>query len=363
MPEPAPERTMAVGHRGTTAPSDPAPGKVRTLLYRDGRRERETDTVQEAHQAITSDPGLMAWVAMSAPNRAQLTELARTFGLPALALEDTIVAHQRPKAEIYSDVLFVVLRPADYDDVYERAEIGEMHLFASENLVITIGHTEQIALESVRQRLESEPYILRNGTFAVLYGVLDAVVDAYAPAISALQHDIDELETQVFDGDPQAAGRVYRLTRQVILLQRAVDPLGAVLQDLMAPSEHSERAGTDRPRAHGSGPERTPLHHHMRDVADHVTAVREHVDGFRQLLEDIMSVNNSLIDQSQNDAMKKISSWGGILVVPALIASFYGMNNTPQETIHWVFSWPAALGLMVLSAIVLYGVFRYYDWL
>lgn len=363
MPEPAPERTMAVGHKTTTAPSDAAPGEVRTLLYRDGRREWETDTVQEAHRAVTSDPALMAWVAMSAPNRTQLTELARTFGLPALALEDTIVAHQRPKVETYNGVLFAVLRPADYDEGYERVEVGEIHLFASENLVITIGHAEQIDLESVRRRLESEPRILRHGTLAVVYGVLDAVVDAYAPAISALQQDIDELETQVFDGDPQAPGRVYRLTREVILLQRAVDPLGSVLQDLMAPPEHSDPAETDRPRTHSSDPDRVLLHHHMRDVADHVTAAREHVDGFRQLLEDIMSVNNSLIDQSQNEAMKKISSWGGILVVPALIASFYGMNNAPQGAIHWMFSWPATLVLMVVSAIVLYGIFRHYDWL
>lgn len=363
MPEPAPERIMAVGHRTTTEPSDTSLGEVRALLYRDGRRERETDTVQEAHQAITSDPDLMAWVSMGAPNRTQLTELARTFGLPALALEDTIVTHQRPKAETYGDVLFVVLRPADYDDVHERIGIGEMHLFASENVVITIGHTEQLDLEAVRRRLESEPRLLRQGTLSVIYGVLDAVVDAYAPAISALQQDIDELETQVFDGDPQAAGRVYRLTREVILLQRAVDPLGAVLQDLMAPLERSDPAEPDRPRTHGSDPDRILLHHHMRDVADHVTAAREHVDGFRQLLEDIMSVNNSLIDQSQNEAMKKISSWGGILVVPALIASFYGMNNAPQDAIHWMFSWPATLALMVLSAIALYVAFRHYDWL
>ncbi|WP_017574657.1 magnesium and cobalt transport protein CorA [Nocardiopsis kunsanensis] len=363
MSEPAPERTMAVGPRSTATPSGDVPGQVRTFLYRDGLRERETDTVQEAHREVAADPGLMVWVEMKAPNSTQLTELARTFGLPALALEDTIVAHQRPKAETYGDVLYLVLRPAEYDEVYERIGIGEVHLFASENVAVTIGHTEHIDLENVRQRVESEPRILRQGTLAVVHGVLDAVVDAYAPAVSALQQDIDELETQVFDGDPQATGRVYRLTREVILLQRAVDPLGPVLQELMASPEHSGPDRPDRPRTHGPDPDRVLLHHHMRDVADHVTAAREHVDGFRQLLEDIMSVNNSLIDQDRNEAMKKISSWGGILVVPALIASFYGMNNAPEDAVHWVFSWPVTLVIMVLSAVALYGVFRRYDWL
>ena len=363
MTDPAPERIMALGHRAAMLPPETEPGPVRSVLYRSGQREREVDTIQEAGRAIAEDDGLMAWVDLSGPDRGQITEVASTFGLPDLVLEDALAAHQRPKAEIYHDVLFVVLRPARYDDAAEQVEIGETHLFASENAVITIQHTGHVDIEAVRDRLEAEHHILDQGPLGVVYAVLDRVVDAYAPVVAGVQEDIDELEDQVFDGDPRAARRTYRLTREVIRLQRAVDPLEELLRELVAPLEHPDRAAPGLPHLRGTRTERAAMRAHLRDVADHKTTVREHVDSFRQMLQDIMSVSNTLVDQSQNEAMKKISSWGGILVLPALIASIFAMNATPGPEHHWVFSWPITLGFMGLSALALYVIFRRNGWL
>lgn len=363
MTDPAPERLMALGHRAATPPSETEPGPMRSVLYRAGRRERETETVQEAGQAVAEDAGLMAWVALVEPDRGQLTEVARTFGMPYLALEDALSAHQRPKAEIYHDVLFVVLRPAWYDDAAERVDVGEIHLFASKNAVVTIQHTDHVDLEVVRDRVEGEQHILTHGPLAVVYAVLDRVVDAYAPVVAGLREDIDEVENQTFDGDPRASRRTYRLAREVILLQRAVDPLDELLRELVTPLEHPDRAEPGLPHLRGTHGERATLRAHLRDVADHQTAVREHVDGFRQTLQDIMSVSNTLVEQSQNEAMKKISSWGGILVLPALIASIFGMNVAPQPGFHWAFSWPVTLGVMALAALLLYMLFRRNGWL
>lgn len=390
MSDSAPERIMDLGRRRAALPDRGSPGPVRALLYRDGHREREADTVAEASSAAEHDPGLMAWVSMTAPDRDQLTEVARLFGLPSLALEDAIVAHQRPKAEVYRGVLFLVLRPARYDTVRESVEVDEIHLFAGRDFVVTIGHTEQVDFESVRDFLEAEPRALAHGTLAVVHAVLDLVVDGYAPVVSELQDDIDEVENQVFGGDSRASRRTYRLAREVILLSRAVEPLGGVLDRLMGPLAHDpERPGHPDPRPFADAlvepegtrpparrrgfasadPFRIPaerrgeLHHRLRDVADHVAAVRERVDGFRQLLQNIMSVNSALIDQAQNEAMKKVSSWGGILVVPTLISSVYGMNISPGGDYHWAFSWPLALALMALTSLSLYVVFRRNGWL
>jgi magnesium transporter len=390
MSDSAPERIMDLGRRRAALPERGSPGPVRAVLYRDGRRERETDTVAEARGAAERDPGLMAWISMTAPHRDQLTEVARLFGLPSLALEDAIVAHQRPKAEVYRGVLFLVLRPARYDTVRESVEVDEIHLFAGRDFVVTIGHTEQVDFESVRDFLEAEPRVLAHGTLAVVHAVLDLVVDGYAPVVSELQDDIDEVENQVFGGDSRASRRTYRLAREVILLSRAVEPLGTVLDRLMGPLAHDpERPGPPDPQPFADAlvepegarpptrrrgfasadPFRIPaerrgeLHHRLRDVADHVAAVRERVDGFRQLLQNIMSVNSALIDQAQNEAMKKVSSWGGILVVPTLISSVYGMNISPGGDYHWAFSWPLSLALMALTSLSLYLVFRRNGWL
>jgi magnesium transporter len=383
----APERIMDLGRRRAALPHRDSPGPVSALLYRDGRREREADTLAEARSATGRDPGLLAWISMTTPDRDQLTEVAGLFGLPSLALEDAIVAHQRPKAEVYRGVLFLVLRPARYDTVRESVEVDEIHIFAGRDFVVTIGHTEQVDLEAVRGFLEAEPRVLAHGPLAVVHGVLDLVVDGYAPVVSELQEDIDEVENQVFGGDSRASRRTYRLAREVILLSRAVQPLGTVLDRLMGPLERDpgppepqpfadlppEPEGTRPPQRRqdiaSADPFRIPagsrgeLHHRLRDVADHVAAVHERVDGFRQLLQNIMAVNSALIDQAQNEAMKKVSSWGGILVVPTLISSVYGMNISAGGAYHWAFNWPLALALMALTSLSLYVVFRRNGWL
>ncbi|WP_159945188.1 MULTISPECIES: magnesium and cobalt transport protein CorA [unclassified Nocardiopsis] len=372
MNQPPPERVMALGHRRAALADRAAPGPVRAVTYRDGHRTGEAATLAEARRAVGGETGTVVWISMTAPDRDQLTELARLFDLPALALEDAIVAHQRPKAEVYHGVLFLVLRPARYDEAGETVEVDEVHVFAGHGFVVTIGHTDQVDFEEVRDLLESEPRALSHGALAVVHAVLDRVVDAYAPVVAGLQDDIDEVESQVFDGRAGASRRTYRLAREVIALARAVDPLGAVLEGLMEPLARRGEPASDEPRRYGiasAAPFRIPqdrrveLHHRLRDVADHVAAVRERVDGFRQLLHNIMSVNSALIDQAQNEAMKKISSWGGILVVPTLIASVYGMNIPPQPGFSWVFSWPLSLAAMALSSLTLYVVFRRNGWL
>ena len=71
----------------------------------------------------------MAWIGLFRPAEAQLLAVAEEFGLHELAVEDAIVAHQRPKLERYGDTLFVVLRAARYLDDVEEVEFGEIHVF------------------------------------------------------------------------------------------------------------------------------------------------------------------------------------------------------------------------------------------
>ena len=146
--------------------------------------------------------------------------------------EDTIKAHQRPKIERYGDVLFTVLRPARYLDAEERVEFGELHVFTGPDFVVTVRHAESPDLARVRRRLEAAPELLRLGPEAVLYAILDQVVDEYAPVVAGLENDIDEIEDQVFGGDPAVSRRIYELFREVIEFQRATQPLLGMLGSL-----------------------------------------------------------------------------------------------------------------------------------
>src|SRR3954452_18091754 len=219
----------------------------------------------------------MGWIGLYRPDEAELTELAAEFDLHELAVEDAIHAHQRPKLERYGHTLFVVLRAARYLDESEEVEFGELHIFIGRDFVITVRHSESPDLSVVRKRLEEEPDLLGLGTDAVFYAILDAVVDGYLPVVAGIENDVDEIETQVFDGAPAVSRRIYELSREVVDFQRAASPLTGMLEALAA---GFDKYGVDE-----------ELRRLLRDVADHVVQVNERVDGLRVLLRDILQVN------------------------------------------------------------------------
>lgn len=321
---------------------------VDSAIYVDGHRTAQPHSLQETYEACREQRGT-AWIGLYKPSYEEFASVAGEFGLHPLAVEDAVSAHQRPKLERYGETLFVVLRAARYIDETETVEFGELHVFIGDDFVVTVRHGEAPNIGRVRRRLEAEPDLLRRGPEAILYAIMDEVVDGYAPVVEGLENDIDEIETEVFSGNAGVSRRIYELSREVIQFQRATKPLSPVLTTLSAGHE-----GRDVDEE---------IRRYLRDVQDHVIQVTEQVDAFRELLTNVLSVNLTLVGVGQNDEVKKISAWAAILFAPTLVASIYGMNFDHMPELHWILGYPFALALMVLASIVLYSVFKRRGWL
>ncbi|PWI14544.1 transporter [Streptomyces sp. Act143] len=365
----APATTPPPAGRQPARRTEPAPPEaeppsiVQAALYREGVRVSAPATLAETFRELREQPSGMAWIGLARPTEAELLSLAAEFDLHPLAVEDAMEAHQRPKLERYGETLFVVLRAARYLDAPEEVDFGELHVFVGPDFVITVRHGAAPDLSAVRSRMEATPDLLKLGPEAVLYAILDAVVDGYAPVVAGVQNDIDEIETEVFRGDPAVSRRIYELSREMVEFQRATRPLVGMLHGLMA---GFSKYGTDE-----------ELQRYLRDVADHVTHTSERVDGFRQALTEILTVNATLVTQQQNAEMralaeagfeqneeiKKISSWAAILFAPTLVGTIYGMNFRHMPELSWRFGYPFAIGLMGVVCVSLYLIFKRRDWL
>jgi magnesium transporter len=336
---------------------------VDSAIYVRGNRVASPGSLGETYERLRRERDGMAWIGLYRPEEHEVGSLASEFALHPLAVEDAIVAHQRPKLERYDDTLFVVLRPALYLDDTEEVEFGEVHVFVGPNFVLTVRHSEAPEFSAVRRRLESQPDLLQRGPEAVLYAILDKVVDGYYPVIAGLGNDIDEIEVEVFSGDPKVSRRIYELSREVADFQRATRPLAGMMSALTA---GFEKYGVDE-----------ELQRYLRDVEDHLTQVVERIDEFRQALRDMLTVNATLVAQQQNEEMrslseasnlqneevKKISAWAAILFAPTLIGTVYGMNFEHMPELGWAHGYPLALSLMVITCVILYTVFKRRDWL
>jgi magnesium transporter len=332
-------------------------------VYLRGERVASPKDLVGTLTSLREEEGRIAWMGLYRPAEEELNTLAAEFDLHELAVEDAVLAHQRPKLERYGSTLFVVLRAARYLDEREEVEFGELHLFIGRDFLITVRHSESPNLSDVRKRMEADPELLARGSEAVLYAILDAVVDGYGPVLHGLENDIDEIETQVFTGDPTVSRRIYELSQEVSDFQRAVTPLPAILAGLTS--------GFQKYRVDEE------LQRYLRDVADHVTVAVERLENYRSQLRDILTVNATLVGQRQNEEMrslteasyaqseevKKISSWAAILFAPSLVGGIYGMNFTHMPELTWVLGYPLALLLMLGLSVTLYAIFKRRGWL
>jgi len=324
---------------------------VDCAVYEDGCRCEGDLPLAEAGEASHRD-GSFVWVGVFEPGEEEFDAVRREFDLHELAVEDAVVAHQRPKVERYDDTLLMVLKTVRYcgaENAQVVVEAGEVMVFLGRDFVISVRHGDHGGLHDVRLRLEADPEQLALGPAAVLHAIADHVVDGYMAVTEAIEDDIDDLEREVFT--PRSAPdseRIYAMKREVLELRRAVVPLGGPLRKLT--EGYSALVPHD-------------VRSYFRDVDDHLVTVAERIGSFNELLTSLVDAALAKITMQQNGDMRKITSWVAIVSVPTMVAGIYGMNFDAMPALHWQLGFPTLMAVTAVACLLLFRVFRRNQWL
>jgi magnesium transporter len=328
-------------------------------LHRDGRLQQAAfDPAKVSDVLADPESDVRIWLDVEDPGDEEFELLGREFGLHELSLEDMRNRDQRPKVEVFPGYSFVVIRPLRFDEQGELLE-QELHVIMGERFLVTLRYAPVFDLADVLTRWDRESSVSDEGPGFLLYVLLDEVVDGYLSIVDDFEDEADTLEDLVFETptpDSQRAmqQRLIRLKHNVVRFRRQVTPLRRVVDFFQ--EQPSVVTG--------------PLAPYYRDVADHVVRAVELVDNVRDLLTSLLDIRvaqqaNRLAEQANqmNAIMKNLTSWAAIILVPTLIAGIYGMNFRHMPELIWSFGYPFAIGTMVLSALILYLVFKKKEWL
>jgi magnesium transporter len=286
--------------------------------YEDGLRQQEGPaSVQEA--AAQSREGGFIWLGLFEPDAKEFDQVQAAFGLHELAVEDAQNVHSRPKTELYGeDVRLVILITARYDDKAEEVEFGKISLFLSPTFVIAVRQGVASELRGARQRLEQRPDLLKMGSSAVLWAILDQVVDSYSPVVAGLDTDIDQIEATVFSGTVASTERIYKLRREATDFYRAVHPLLGVVSTIQRVT---------------AGKEFKDLRPYLRDVHDNLLLVDEEVAAQRDLLRTVLEANMAVmsteqtrISIQQNSTIEQLTILATIFLPLTFVTGFFGQN-------------------------------------
>jgi len=260
------------------------------------------------------EPGSVVWVDLVAPDADELALIADELGLHALAVEDAIHAHQRPKLDRYPDHAFLSGYAVRFDPDTPQLVTSELAAFLTPRALVTVRKDEGFDIDEVLQRWDSSSDLAKYGVAFLLHGLLDYLVDTHFESVQQLDEQIENLEDLLFatDADQESVQRrSFELRKSLVLLRRIVLPMREVVNTLMRRDLHIIDEGM--------GP-------YFQDVYDHVLRATEWTESLRDLVTSVLETNLTIQGNRLNIISKKVTSWAAIIAVPAAITGFYGQN-------------------------------------
>jgi magnesium transporter len=330
---------------------------IRVWRYVVGKPGRDEISVDDLHGQPDPDQAIV-WIDAEGPeDKDRLNDLKATLGMGAAVVDAILNPRERTKLMRYGDYFHVAV----HDCNCSRGEVSsrEIDIVTGPGWLLTVRHPdekgEQVDLDEVARRFElqrAEHSETEQGF--LLWAIFDVLVDGYFDVTDLVDDRIDEIEEQVFPDnlDDLATSavprRIFAVRSDLTVVRRAAAPLREVVNAII----RREIDFVD---------DQAIVHFH--DVYDRVLRVGDLVEAQRDLLTGLLEANLAVTSNQLNQVMKKMTSWGAILIVATLIAGIYGMNFREMPELKWAFGYPAALGLMGITTFFLWRYFKKKNWL
>lgn len=293
--------------------------------------------------------GTTIWLDLTDPAEDDLNLLRDEFQFHPLALEDVMREYERPKVDSYPDYYFIVFYSVRALGEARRLVVMPLYLFIGPNYLVTV-HREEIAEISETLRRWREPHSpLGQDVAALVYALLDAIVDDYFPLMDHIAEEIEDLEQQIFTHfEESALKHIFMLKNDLFKVRRAIAPGRDVVNTLLRRDIQVFEAN-DMP--------------YLQDVYDHIVRVTDTIDTYRDLLSSALDSYLSLQSNRLNQIVKVLTIASIVLMSVTLVAGIYGMNFDVMPELHWRYGYLWALGLMAGIGVGLILWFRRLKWL
>ncbi len=276
--------------------------------------------------------------------------LLNVFSVHHLAVDDAQHFGQRPKIEDYDDFTYMVVHGASPDG----SGTEEVHFIFADHFVITVHRGPCQAMDSVRIRISHrKPSDLESPQIALIYLVIDQLVDSFFPMLDKFDNQIDELEDSILvRPTEQQLGKLFAMKRSLITVRKAITPQRDMFAGITSGVINLPGVNDDGQR-------------YMRDIYDHLIRISDLVDGYRDLLSGVMDTHLSTVSNRLNVVMKQLTIIATVFLPLSFLTGFFGQNfsylvgHITGRAPFFIFG----IGLELAAAFGLLYLFRKRGWL
>jgi magnesium transporter len=324
---------------------------IRTRLWRNGVLEAENFSIDLVSDYL-QEPDCLVWADICGPDQADLEKLGEELGLDQHAIEDAVAEAERPKATRYATHLFLTAYAFVSDADSGELRLGRVSAFSLPHGFVTVRLEKSFDIDEVVRRWDDNSDLMKYGTKALIYGLLDVIVDGYFAAVESLDDRIEDVEQNLFDEDPRRGNdlqrQTFELRKSLVQARRVILPMREVVNTVM------RRVTED-----GNNADLSPYY---EDLYDHVLRAADWTESLRDMVSSIFETSLSLSDVRMNTVMKQLTAWAAIIAVPTAITGWFG-QNVPYPGFGHRAGFIGSITLIVVVAGLLFVVFKRKKWL
>jgi magnesium transporter len=302
-------------------------------------------------------PDAVIWFDLVDPTPAEEAELEKRVGIDVPTPEEMAEIEDSSRLYIDDGAAFMTAVLPSQVEGDEPTPVPVTFILAG-NRLVTVRYATTRTFETFPQRAERLDLGCSDGP-SVLAALLEAVVERLADILELVARDIQAVSRDIFRKGTARESQEQDYRGVLRHVGRQGDLLSHVLASLVTLERLVAFLGPVSDQRKASKEARARLKSLGRDVrflSAHATFLSEKITF-------LLDATLGMISIQQNAIIKIFSVAAVIFLPPTLVASIYGMNFHVMPELDWLFGYPFALGLMVLSAVVSYGVFKARGWL
>lgn len=306
-----------------------------------------------------ADPKSLIWIDLEAPTAEEERLLETVLGIEVPTQED--MAEIEPSSRVYHEagVLYLTAQVVASPDM-KALEIGPVTFMVQPERLVTIHYHHPGSFGFYADWAARHDTGCQTGIGTFL-GLMEAVVDRLADILEGEARRLDQLSRTIF-ASQRPNSKNDTLSRVIQRIGAAEDRNGKVGESLATIQRllgFLSVPGAVAAKASLKGMDRDQLKSLVHDVRSLREVVQVQAEKIRFQLDATLGV----INIRQSDIIKIFSVVAFVFLPPTLIASVYGMNFEHMPELEWRWGYPAALVLMVISAVVPWLIFRWKKWL
>jgi magnesium transporter len=298
------------------------------------------------------------WIDLDSPDPEEERAVERFLGIELPTREE--MRDIEPSSRLYQEDGATFMTTAlVWRAETDTPELTNVGFVLSKGRLVTVRYAEPKAFRLFTANAEREKIILPDGT-VVLVTLLEAIVDRTAEILELAGSQVDQISREVFqeraDARKRRSGGALEAAMTRIALRQnltakvreSLVSLGRMVSFLMvAPEVVQDRE----------------LREHLKSVSRDISSLTDHASFLMTNINFLLEAALGLVNIEQNQIIKIFSVVAVIFLPPTLVASSYGMNFRFMPELGWIFGYPLALVMMVISALIPYLWFKRKGWL